>query len=147
MPQSFEQIKYFGYGPYESYADKHRASYMGLFESNVASQYVDYVKPQENGSHCGCEYVNVSDSDDSVTVSSQSPFFFNASHYTQEELTEKRHNFELTNSRHTVLCLDYKQNGIGSNSCGPELLKKYRFDENEFTFAFTLSPKSNVDVG
>jgi len=51
-------------------------------------------------------------------------------------LTEKNHNYELIPSDYVVLCLDYAQNGIGSNSCGPELKKKYRLDINEFRYEF-----------
>lgn len=138
LPKDFENIKYFGYGPYESYVDKHRASYVGLFESDVASQYVDYIKPQEHGSHFGCECLNVTGKNDAITVTSPKPFSFNVSQYTAEELTAKKHDFELEKSDYTVLCVDYKQNGIGSNSCGPELLEKYRFDDKKFNFNFTI---------
>ena len=71
---------------------------------------------------------------------SEQKFSFNASVYTQEELEKKAHNFELEASGSTVLCLDYAQNGIGSNSCGPKLLEKYRFDEEQFCFRFRLIP-------
>ena len=64
---------------------------------------------------------------------------FNLSAYTQEELTKKAHRFELEESPYTVLCLDYAQSGIGSNSCGPELLEKYRFDEEEFSYGLLLA--------
>lgn len=138
LPREFDRVKYFGYGPYESYADKRRASYAGLFESDVASQHVDYIKPQENGSHYGCEYLNVSDTKDAITIVSDKPFCFNVSNFTAEELTVKKHNFELEESGYTVLCVDYKQNGIGSNSCGPELLQKHRFDDKKFAFDFTI---------
>lgn len=57
-----------------------------------------------------------------------------------EELTEKAHNYELVPCGSTVLCLDYKQNGIGSQSCGPRLKEKYRFDEERFTFEMNLNP-------
>lgn len=140
LDKSFGSVKYFGMGPYESYIDKHRASYMGLFESDVISQHVDYIKPQENGSHCGCEYVELLSHDVKIGIISEKPFSFNVSPYTQEELTEKKHNFELSKSGCTVLCVDYRQNGIGSNSCGPELLKKYRFDDTDFSFKFSLMP-------
>ena len=53
-------------------------------------------------------------------------FSFNASHYTQEELTTKMHNFELEKSGYTVLCIDERQSGIGSNSCGPLPAEEYR---------------------
>ena len=65
-------------------------------------------------------------------------FSFQISEYTQEELTRKAHNYELERSPHTVLCLDYAQSGIGSNSCGPQLAKPMRFDEETFTFRFDL---------
>lgn len=141
LPKRFDRLHYFGFGPQESYADKHRASYIGLFESDVDSQYVDYIRPQENGSHYGCEYLALTDSCVSVEITAESAFCFNASPCTQEELTRKKHNFELEAAGCTVLCVDYKQNGIGSNSCGPELLPPYRFDDTEFTFRFTLSPR------
>ncbi len=66
-------------------------------------------------------------------------FSFNASCYTAEELTRKAHNFELEESGHTVLCIDYRQNGIGSNSCGPRAQKKYTLSEETFTFDINLA--------
>ena len=123
-----ENVKYYGYGPYESYSDKHLASSLGEFEATVNAMHEDYIKPQENGSHFGTRYVET----DTLRVSSDAPFSFNASHYTQEELTNKAHNYELEKSDETILCVDYKQNGIGQNSCGPLPLPEYRFDEKEF---------------
>jgi beta-galactosidase len=142
LPERFDRLRYFGFGPQESYTDKHRASYLGLFESDVATQHVDYIKPQENGSHFGCEYLELAGPEAAVAVTADAPFSFNASPYTQEELTKKKHNFELEKAGCTVLCVDYKQNGIGSNSCGPELLKQYRFDETSFAFRFTVTPQN-----
>ncbi|MGN1116374.1 MAG: hypothetical protein ACI4TH_07395, partial [Candidatus Ornithomonoglobus sp.] len=88
----------------------------------------DYIKPQENGSHYGCKYMKLASSDSSVEVYGKN-FSFNASEYTQEELLSKRHNFELEKSGMSVLCLDYRQAGIGSNSCGPELAEDARLEK------------------
>ena len=132
-----ENVKYYGYGPYESYSDKHLASYLGEFETTVSDMHEDYIKPQENGSHFGTRHVET----DTLRVSSDAPFSFNASHYTQEELTNKAHNFELQKSDDTILCIDYKQNGIGQNSCGPLPLKEYRFDEKEFEWRIRIEVK------
>lgn len=141
LPKSYQSVRYYGYGPYESYPDKHRSSYIGLFEQEVAKLHEDYIFPQENSSHCGCRYVSLTGSvdDPELFVTSDADFSFNASEYTQEELTAKMHNYELEKSPYTVLCLDYKQSGIGSNSCGPELLSKYRFDEEHFEFKLQLN--------
>ena len=140
LPKSFAQAEYFGYGPYESYIDKHRCTYQGKFKQDVSAMYEDYIRPQENSSHYGCHFLKVNDGDNNfLCVTGEEDFSFNASEYTQEELTMKGHNYELEKSGHTVLCLDYKNSGIGSNSCGPELIKKYRLDEEKIAFNWKIS--------
>jgi beta-galactosidase len=138
LPKAMNQVEYLGYGPYESYVDKRRASYLGKFSSSVEALHEDYLKPQENGSHYGCRSVSLQGGGCKLTASSPLPFSFNASPYTTEELTEKQHNFQLTPSGHTILHLDYRQSGIGSNSCGPALEEQYRFQEPEFTYELNL---------
>ena len=141
LPKDFASVEYFGYGPYESYQDKHQASHLGVYAQAVDAMHEDYLKPQENSSHWGCRYVTLTDGAYSLTASSETPFSMNVSPYTQEELAEKKHNYELTKCGQTVLCLDYKMSGVGSNSCGPELLPQYRLEEEEFAFRFTLLPQ------
>lgn len=80
-----------------------------------------------------------------MTAVSPEAFSFNVSLYTQEELEQKAHNYELEACGSTVLCLDYRQNGIGSASCGPELLEKYRLDEEKFRFEMKLIPEKFED--
>ena len=135
-----EQVTYCGIGPLESYIDKKWAGYHGLFHTDVKAMHEDYIMPQENGSHHDCDYVTVSSENQKavLTVAGTERFAFNASVYTQEELTEKTHNYQLKESPYTVLCVDYRQSGIGSNSCGPELIEKYRLNEEEFDFNFSL---------
>ncbi|MBQ8971531.1 MAG: beta-galactosidase [Clostridia bacterium] len=124
LPKHAEDVEYFGYGPYESYNDKHRASVKHLYKARVNQLFENYLKPQENGSHYNCNYLNVSGISGGVEIAGEG-FCFNASHYTQEELTRKAHSFELQHSGYTVLCVDAFQNGIGSNSCGPKLLTRF----------------------
>lgn len=136
LPNSYKNVKYYGYGPYESYSDKHIASYVGLFDSTVGEQFEDYIKPQENSSHFNCKYMSVSSEISSVEAFGKG-FMFNTSEYTQEELMNKKHNFEIEKCGSTVLCLDYKQAGIGSNSCGPHLPDSEKL-ENEFKWKITI---------
>lgn len=143
---AFDQVTYFGLGPFESYPDKHRASSHGRYSATVMDLHVDYLKPQENGSHHDCDYVMVSSPDGTFAAVGEKTFSFSASPYTQEQLTETKHNVELRPSGDTVLCLDYTQNGIGSNSCGPDLLEKYRLDEAAFNFSLTLLPTTRSDL-
>lgn len=139
LPKSMKKVEYFGYGPYESYIDKRRASRLGRFEACMDCLHEDYLKPQENGSHWGCHYVTVGCGCTGLAVYGV-PFSFNASAYTQEELAEKAHNFELVKSGRTVLCLDGQMSGIGSNSCGPELLEQYRVGAEPITLHLILKP-------
>lgn len=137
LPKVMERVSYCGIGPAESYVDKKRAGWHGVFDEAVRAMHEDYVRPQENGSHHDCEYVTVYGAQAALTVAGRETFAFNASVYTQEELTRKAHNYELVESPYTVLCVDYGQSGIGSNSCGPMLLEKYRLEE-AFRFAVRL---------
>ena len=140
MDKKLSAARYFGMGPQESYCDKHQAASHGLYQENVDDLHEDYIRPQENGSHYDCEYVELNNSRYGIVASAEKAFSFNASYYTQEELEKKTHNYELTESDSVVFCVDYALNGIGSNSCGPVVLDQYRFDDVLFRFQFTLIP-------
>ncbi len=140
LPNDMQDVTYFGLGPLESYTDKRRASCHGLHTSSVAEMHEDYIRPQENGSHADCDFVILDGDTARLAVVSSTPFSFNASNYTQEELTCKAHNYELEECGSTVLCIDYAQNGIGSNSCGPVLLDSYRLKQERFFFSVKLFP-------
>ena len=140
LDKKLSDARYFGMGPKESYRDKHQASSHGLYRANVRDLHEDYIRPQENGSHYDCGYVELNNSRYGMAAFSESTFSFNASYYTQEELEKKTHNYELTESDSVVFCVDYALNGIGSNSCGPVVLDQYRFDDVLFRFQFTLVP-------
>ncbi|MFR9291535.1 MAG: glycoside hydrolase family 2 TIM barrel-domain containing protein, partial [Clostridium paraputrificum] len=138
LDKSYENLSYFGLGPYENYQDKHYASYLGRFNSSVSKIHEDYIRPQENGSRSLCKEVEIYNENSSIYVASQDDFSFNVSHFSTEELTNKKHNFELVEDDATYLIIDYKQSGIGSNSCGPELDHKYRLNEKSMKFNFYL---------
>lgn len=141
LPKSFEKLTYCGLGPVESYVDKHRASYHGVFHSTPAEQQEDYIRPQENGSHYDCDYASLANDRAVLTAVGEKTFSFQASIYTQEELTAKAHNYELVPCGSTVFCIDYRQAGIGSASCGPMLLEKYQLKETEISFDVRLKPE------
>lgn len=139
LAHSFEKADYLGYGPGDAYSDKRQAAWFGHFKNRVSCMHEDYIKPQENGSHFGSYRVCVSEEDGRfMEITGKNPFSFQLSHYTQEELMDKRHNFELKESPWTVLCADYKMSGIGSGSCGYAPEAGYRLDETEFSYEMTF---------
>ena len=144
LDPALDTVEYFGIGPLESYPDKCHSGRHGLFRSAVADLHEDYIRPQENGSHCGCDFVRLTGGGIALTVAGVdgSTFSFNASLYTQEELEQKkRHNYELEPCGDTVLCIDHRMAGIGSRSCGPDLSPEYRVDADHYKFAFFLKPE------
>ena len=138
LNQGFNQVEYVGYGPTESYLDKHHATALGRYKTTPESNHVPYLKPQENGSHYGCREVKVVNSADCFTVQSHTPFSMNVSPYSQDELGSKKHQYDLEKSGSTILCVDYKMSGVGSNSCGPALKAQYRLNEIEWDWAISL---------
>ena len=138
LNSGFENVEYFGYGPNESYCDKHRSSYIDKFTAKISELHENYIRPQENSSHLGCKYMTVSDGEIAVRFESGQTFSFNASEYTEEELAAKRHNFELKKCGSSVICIDGKMAGVGSNSCGPALLEKYRIPLPEISLQLDM---------
>ena len=150
MPAGCEQLRYFGRGPVESYEDKRHASRMGLFTTTVTEHFEHYVRPQENMAHADTRWMEVATHTGHgllATNTETSPVFsFNCSHFTARQLTETAHDYELQPLTETVVNIDYRQSGVGSNSCGPELDEQYRVQENDFSFAFRLLPVQVNDV-
>ncbi|NLZ83512.1 MAG: DUF4981 domain-containing protein, partial [Clostridiales bacterium] len=139
VPKEFKNVEYYGYGPNESYIDKYQSNYIDLFSTTVEKLHEDYLFPQENGSHNYCDYVKLSNGNNTISAYGKKPLSFNASYYTIEELDNKKHNFELEESDYISLCLDYKNSGIGSNSCGPELKEKYQLNDKKIEWEIGLS--------
>ncbi len=140
IDKKFSDAVYFGMGPYESYADKRRASRMGLFDTTAEKNFEHYIRPQENMAHADTEYLEIGDGENvAVFMQTEKPFSFDFNEYGSAAMTEARHDHELVKPGYNVLNIDYRQDAIGSNSCGPFALDKYRFYENVFTFEFVMT--------
>lgn len=140
LPEGFENVRYFGYGPYESYEDKRLASRLSLFETTVTENYEPYIRPQENGAHYGTRWATVTSVAGQGVIFGADKFSFSVSHYTPEQLTATNYNWQLVPNKETTVFVDYRNAGVGSNSCGPELLPEYRISEKEISFSFSFSP-------
>ena len=123
-------------GPEETYCDMHHFAKMGMYESDAASEYVPYIMPQEHGNHFNTKCL---ETEDGLCFTAKDSFEINVSEYTSEALTEAMHTDELKKSDKTIVRIDYKNAGIGSNSCGPRLLEKYRFDDKDIDFNFRIN--------
>ncbi len=144
MPADCEKLGFFGKGPGDSYQDKRHASRMGLFESTVTEHFEHYVRPQENMAHNETRWVEISNLAGQGLLATNTEgtdsFSFNCSHFTDKQLTDTPHDYELTPLADTVVRLDYKHSGIGSHSCGPELAENLKLKETDFSFSLRLLP-------
>jgi len=141
MPPGYEFVEYFGFGPHESYIDKRRSTYKSRFSAKVSQMHEDYIMPQENGSHYSTEWALVSNQYGmGLLFIGIDDFSFNASHFTPEDLTNARHNYELKPRKETIVHVDYKMSGVGSASCGPELLEKYRLSDSTMHYRLRIKP-------
>ena len=129
LPAEYDHLRYFAYGPLESYADKHRASLLGWYEDTAKAQYAHPLRPQESGSHCGARSLIIRGENAALRIEGAN-FGFSALPYSQEQLADIAHDDELKDENRLVLCIDMAQRGIGSNSCGPELHKCYEIPEH-----------------
>ncbi len=147
MPKDNEEVEYFGYGPNESYVDKHVSSYKGRFLTTVDELFENYEVPQENGAHYDTDWVIISSPRGMGLkfCGCGNSFSFNASHYSSHDLEQAKHSFELNKLEETIINIDYKASGVGSNSCGPRLRKEYRMDDRKFKFEFTIKPTNKED--
>ncbi len=142
LTETLREAEYFGLGPGENYPDKRQACWLGRFRADADALYEPYLFPQENGARGGCDYLAVTDGAKTLLVTADAPFSFNLSRYAQEELTRAAHEYELRGEDAAVLCVDFAQSGLGSNSCGPALADAYRLDAPSYAAALELWPSA-----
>ena len=136
-------VTYFGFGPQETYIDKHSYALMDVYNKKVENMFVDYLNPQENSSVYNTKWAKVVDEEGNGIMFAGSGYSFNASEYTVEELTEKSHPYELKKSGNTIVHTDYFMSGVGSCALGTLLLPQYRLENCNIDFKLTLCPITN----
>lgn len=129
------EFEYFGMGPHENYCDMNHASMIDLYNSDADSEYVNYIMPQEHGNHIKTKFLKMKNG---LTFEAFDTMEFCVSHYSPMMLMNARHQDELVKSDSTHIRIDYKCSGVGSHSCGPELLEKYRLSEKDISFEFYI---------
>jgi beta-galactosidase/beta-glucuronidase len=141
LPEDLDQVTWYGRGPGETYSDTKQANPVGVYHKRVADLFTPYERPQENGNHTDVRWVALTDTRETGLFATVSPQLnFSAHHYTAEDIERARHHCELQPRKEITLHLDYAQRGIGSNSCGPDVLPQYELFPREFSFQTRLRP-------
>lgn len=145
--KKLDNVKYRGLGPNENYVDSKEAAKLGVYKTSVDELFTNYVKPQANGNHMDCDYASLTDDRGmGLVVSTHETFNFSASYYDDSDLEKAAHPNTLVKNDYIVVNVDYKQNAIGSNSCGQSQLDKYRTKVETFNYSFKLTPFNNKET-
>jgi len=143
MPAGFDHFAWYGRGPHENYLDRKQSAHIGVYTGTVEEQHVPYIMPQENGNKDDVRWAAVTNLRGAGLLAIGLPLLnVSAHHYTTGDLTHARHTYELARRAETVLHLDYRHGGLGSNSCGPGPLPQYLLQPELVTFAVRLRPFS-----
>lgn len=147
LDESMENVRYFGRGPRENYSDSKEAGLMGVYENTVDGLFTNYVVPQANGNHMDCKWVSLTnDRGMGLVASTEDSFNFSASFYEEKDLDVAKHTCDLVKRDYVVFNIDYKQNALGSYSCGQWQLDKYRAKNEPFTINFRVTPFNNKEM-
>ena len=133
LPRDYEQLTWYGRGPWDNYPDRKVSCPIGLWHSTVSEQYVHYPRPQDSGNHEDCTYIELkTKKGKAIRIEAvDAPFSFSALPYTAQYIASKTHDYELEDQGKTFLSIDCAVMGLGNSSCGPGVLKKYSIDKKK----------------
>lgn len=142
VPREMERIEWYGRGPGESYPDRKTGSPIGRYRSTVRDEYVPYVVPQEHGLKTDVRWCalasTVAGKKRQMSIVADQPICFSASHYTPADLTAAYHTYDLTLRPEVTVCLDAAHRGLGTRSCGPDTLDKYKVFPGTYHLRYTV---------
>jgi len=137
-PAGFEAVEWFGLGPGDTYRDRDRGSWIGRFAGTVTDQYVPYVVPQEHGNRTCLRWLALSDGAAGLRFTPARPCEGAVSHFTPADLFAATHAHQLTPRPETLINLDVAQRGLGTASCGPDTLERYRIGPGAYELTFVI---------
>jgi beta-galactosidase len=140
LRSALEQLAWYGRGPWENYSDRKASTQVGIYHSTVTQEYVPYIMPQEHGHKTDVRWLQLTDDQGrGLQVHGEPIFEFSTSHFMDEALYAARHTIDLQPKPEVILHVDGAHRGLGTASCGPDTLERYRLLDHEYRFTFRLS--------
>ncbi len=141
LRSGLERLEWFGRGPWDNYSDRKASALIGRYGSTVTDQYVPYIMPQEHGHKTDVRWLTLADDRGrGLMVRGHPTIEFSASHFSDADLYAARHTIDLVPRTEVILNVDAAQRGLGTASCGPDTLARYRLIEPVYEFAYSLAP-------
>lgn len=142
LPDDFEGLEWFGRGPLDNYVDRCRAAAVGRWSGTVSGQYVPYVVPQEHGNKTGLRWMELTGEAAAVRFVPSRHCEGSATRFTPDDLFAARHTSDLAPRAEIIVNLDVRQRGLGTGSCGPDTLERYRIGAGDYALDFEIRPSA-----
>ncbi|GHB92881.1 glycoside hydrolase family 2 TIM barrel-domain containing protein [Cerasicoccus arenae] len=141
-PAGFENLAWYGKGPWENHIDRDAGTPVGLYQGTVDEQYVKYSLPQENGSKSDVRWFTLDNGSVALKFSGEPTFEFSVRHVTDEDLFTSYHTNELEDKQRpeTIIHIDHIQRGLGTGSCGPQTFDQYTVPPKRYEFNYRVTP-------
>ncbi|MFT3740745.1 MAG: glycoside hydrolase family 2 TIM barrel-domain containing protein [Breznakibacter sp.] len=146
LDKDYDNLVYYGRGPWENYADRNNASHIGIYKSKVAEQYVPYGRPQENGYKTDVRWITLTNDDGKgIKIEGKQPLGMSALHNYPLDFDPginkaQRHSSDITFRNEVVLCIDLAQRGVGGDdSWGARPHEQYLLKGKEYSYGFRIS--------
>jgi beta-galactosidase/evolved beta-galactosidase subunit alpha len=141
LPADLKTAKWYGLGPGEAYNDTHSAQRLGVWTLPVDDLRTNYIRPQESGNRMDVRWLEIADANgQGIRIDGEPTFMFSAERYTIDDVYRAKHTYDLKPRDFVTLRIDYRHQGIGSNSCGPGPLPQYELHPETFEFAIQMRP-------
>jgi len=141
VERRFTRLRWFGRGPHENYPDRNRSALLGIWEEEPED--CPYLVPQEHGLRTDCRWFELIDprTGDTARIDSLmgAPIHVSATHHRPEDLFPARTTRDLRRRDELVVCVDVAHRGLGTASCGPDVLPRYRLAPGRYELAYRLS--------
>ena len=158
FPADFENVLYYGRGPWENYIDRHDAAHMGCYETTVDDLYEPYIHPQSHGNRMDAHWIRLGNTANNAFIhivsypegsESETSTNFSLSHYNQADfLKAVTHSWQLERHDEVFATFDYMQRGLGNGSCGPGTLSEYYCPSSgSYKQKLTIFAQDTVGVG
>ncbi|MBM6871522.1 glycoside hydrolase family 2 TIM barrel-domain containing protein, partial [Pseudoflavonifractor phocaeensis] len=143
LPAGYENVTWYGNGPVEAMWDRESFAMVGEYESTVNELFFPYLDTEDTGTLTGVKWFTVTsdESDVALAVAAEDTVEAQALHFTVDDLSQARHPYELTYQDETFLSINYRSQGTGNASCGPDVLSQYTLPTSQtYTYSYTLVP-------
>ncbi len=146
MPAEFVNVKWYGRGPHENYADRKTSAFTGVYESTVDEMYFPYVRPQENGNRTDIRWMALTNEDGHGLLIAGMPLLsMSALRYSIDDLdfceSQNKHTVDLEERDFIDINVDLRQRGVGGNdSWWAKPLPEYRIPAGRYEYSFRIIP-------